>query len=186
MPFIVLYDANALYGNAQRDLLIRIARAGLVQGKWTDEILAEMCRARKRKNPELEQEKLDLLCQRMREAVAGCMVTGYEDLIENLKLPDADDRHVLAAAVRANAQVIVTANIKHFPADYLAQFDVEAKLPDDFVLDQLGINDSAVFACIQQIADTRDRPPNNVPGILEELERSGLVRSAAALRAMIP
>jgi hypothetical protein len=51
MPFIVLYDANALYGNAQRDLLIRIARAGLVQAKWTDEILAEMAQARLRRNP---------------------------------------------------------------------------------------------------------------------------------------
>jgi len=173
MPFIVLYDANALYGNAQRDLLIRIARAGLVQAKWTDEILAEMANARLRKNPGLTQENLDRLCQRMRDAVADCLVTGYEDLIDGLKLPDPDDRHVLAAAIRAHAQVIVTANLKHFPLEYLTQFDIEAKLPDDFVLDQLGINDSAVFSCVQQIADTRDRPPNTVLGILEELERSG-------------
>lgn len=80
----------------------------------------------------------------------------------------------------------MTANLKHFPDEYLSQFDIEANLPDDFVLDQLGINDSAVFACLQQIADTRERPPNTVPGILEELERSGLVRSAAALRGMMP
>lgn len=53
MPFVVLYDANALYGNAQRDLLIRIARAGLVQAKWTDEILTEMAQARLRRNPDL-------------------------------------------------------------------------------------------------------------------------------------
>jgi hypothetical protein len=120
----------------------------------------------------------------MRNAVADSIVTGYGDLVENLKLPDEDDRHVLAAAIRAHAQVIVTANLKHFPADYLAQFDVEAKSPDDFVLDQLGINDNVVFACVQQIADTRERPPNTVPGILEELERSGLVQSAAALRSL--
>jgi predicted nucleic acid-binding protein len=186
MPFIVLYDANALYPNAQRDLLIRIARAGLVQAKWTDEILAEMARARLRRNPDLPKERVERLCHLMREAVADCLVTGYEDLVENLKLPDPDDRHVLAAAIRAHAQVIVTANVRHFPAEYLSQFDIEAKLPDDFVLDQLGINDSAVFACLQQIADTRERPPNSVPGILEELERSGLVRSAAALRSLVP
>jgi predicted nucleic acid-binding protein len=186
MPFVVLYDANALYGNAQRDLLVRIARAGLVQAKWTDEILAEMARARRRRDPDLPQEKLDRLCELMRLAVADCMVTGYEDLIDNLKLPDPDDRHVLAAAIRAHAQVLVTANLRHFPVDYLAHFDLEAKLPDDFVLDQLGINDSAVFACVQQIADTRERPPSTVPGILEELERSGLVQSAAALRGLTP
>jgi predicted nucleic acid-binding protein len=184
MPFIVLYDANALYGNAQRDLLIRIARSGLVQAKWTDQILGEMARARRRENPDLSQENLDRLCELMRNAVADCTVTGYEDLVENLKLPDEDDRHVLAAAIRAHAQVIVTNNLKHFPADYLAQFDIEAKSTDDFVLDQLGINDNVVFACVQQIADTRERPPNTVPGILEELERSGLVISAAALRSL--
>ena len=122
MPFIVLYDADALYGNAVRDLLIRIARAGLVQAKWTDQILEEMARARRRRNPDLPQAHLDRLCALMRDAVADCLVTGYEDLIENLKLPDVDDRHVLAVAIRAQAQVIVTANLKHFPADYLAQF----------------------------------------------------------------
>ena len=42
MPFVVVYDANALYGNAQRDLLIRIAQSALVQAKWTDQILDEM------------------------------------------------------------------------------------------------------------------------------------------------
>lgn len=66
MPFVVLYDASALYGNAQRDLLIRIARAGLVQAKWTDEILAEMAQARLRKNPGLPKERVDRLCDLMR------------------------------------------------------------------------------------------------------------------------
>jgi hypothetical protein len=86
MPFTVLYDADALYGNAQRDLLIRIARAGLVQSKWTDQILEEMARARRRRNPDLPQENVDRLCELMRNAVADRMVTGYEDLVENLKL----------------------------------------------------------------------------------------------------
>ena len=55
MPFIVVYDANALYPNAQRDLLIRIAAAGLVQAKWTEQILDEMIRARQRRNPPLSR-----------------------------------------------------------------------------------------------------------------------------------
>jgi hypothetical protein len=112
------------------------------------------------------------------------MVTGYEDLAESLKLPDPGDHHVLAAAIRASAQVIVTSNIRHFPPDYLQRFGIEARTPDDFVLDQIGINGNVVFACVQQIADTRERPPNTVSGILEELERSGLVQAAAALRSL--
>jgi hypothetical protein len=65
VPFVVLYDANALYGNAQRDLLIRIARAGLVQAKWTDEILTEVARARLRRKPDLPKERVERLCELM-------------------------------------------------------------------------------------------------------------------------
>jgi hypothetical protein len=65
---------------------------------------------------------------------------------------------VLAAAVKSGAQVIVTSNLKHFPAADLRQWDVEAKSPDDFVLDQVGIDGRAVAACVQQIpADSRTR-----------------------------
>jgi hypothetical protein len=59
----------------------------------------------------------------MNEAVRDCLVTGYEDLIESLTLPDPDDRHVLAAAIRAGAEVIVTYNLKDFSPEALARFD---------------------------------------------------------------
>lgn len=92
MPFVVIYDAAALYPNAQRDLLIRIARHGLVQAKWTEQVLDEMTRARFRTNPDLDPAKLAQLCRLMNDAIADCLVTGYEPLINNLELPDPDDR----------------------------------------------------------------------------------------------
>ena len=58
------------------------------------------------------------------------LVSGYEPLIEGLKLPDPGDRHVLAAAIKSGAQVIVTRNLKHFPASDLEPWDIEAKSPD--------------------------------------------------------
>jgi hypothetical protein len=119
----------------------------------------------------------------MNEAVRDCLVSGYEPLIEGLKLPDPADRHVLAAAVKAGAQVIVTSNLKHFLAAELRQWDVEAKSPDDFVLDQVGIDGRAVAACVQQIADSRTRPAQDIEDVLSQLERDGLVESIAALRA---
>lgn len=183
MPFIVLYDANALYPNSQRDLLIRIARAGLVQAKWSQQVVEETVRALARNLPNKPKESLERLAGLINESVPDCLVTGYEPLIEGLKLPDPDDRHVLAAAIKAGAQVIVTANLKDFPADDLRPWNVEAKSPDDFVLDQIHINDKVVFACVQQIADSRKRRPASVRDVLGELERSGLVQSVAALRA---
>jgi predicted nucleic acid-binding protein len=115
MPFVVVYDANALYGNAQRDLLIRIAQSGLVQAKWTDQILDEMLGNLGKKRPDIPAEKLGTLRELMNRAVRGCLVTGYEPLVESLQLPDPDDRHVLAAAIKSSAQVIVTTNLKDFP-----------------------------------------------------------------------
>ena len=108
MPFVVVYDANALYGNAQRDLLIRIAQSGLAQAKWTDQILDEMLGNLGKKRPDIPADKLGILRELMNKAVRDCLVTGYEPLVESLQLPDPDDRHVLAAAIKSSAQVIVT------------------------------------------------------------------------------
>lgn len=115
MAFIVVYDANVLYPNTLRDLLIRISQAGLVQAKWTNEILDEMLRALNRNRPDIPSDKLDRLRQLMNAAVRDSLVSGHEVLVEGLKLPDPADRHVLAAAIKAGAQVIVTGNLRHFP-----------------------------------------------------------------------
>jgi hypothetical protein len=69
MAFIVVYDANVLYPNTLRGLLIRISQAGLVQAKWTDEILDEMLRALSRNRPDIPPDKLDRLRQLMNAAV---------------------------------------------------------------------------------------------------------------------
>jgi predicted nucleic acid-binding protein len=182
MAFIVVYDANVLYPNTLRDLLIRIAQAGTVQARWTGEILEEMLGALRQNRSDIPQEKLDRLRDLMNAAVRDCLVSGYEPLIEGLKLPDPKDRHVLAAAIKAGAQVIVTRNLKDFPAADLQPWDIEAKSPDAFVLDQVGINGQVVAACIQQIADSRTQPPEAVEDVLGQLERDGLVASVAALR----
>jgi predicted nucleic acid-binding protein len=183
MAFIVIYDANVLYPNTLRDLLIRIAQLPhLVQAKWTDKILDEMLEALRKNRPDISEEKADRLHGLMNAAVRDCLVVGYEPLIETLDLPDPDDRHVLAAAIRVNAQVIVTRNLKHFPRERLAPWGVKAKSPDDFVRDQIGLDPQAVWACVQQIVDSRTRHPVTTDDVLNELERDGLVGSAAILR----
>ena len=181
MAFVVVYDACALYGNTARDLLIRIARTRLVQAKWTNHILDELDRglADRRGIPEDKRHRLRLL---MNAAVADCLVEGYGPLIDSLKLPDPDDRHVLAAAIKCGAQVIVTSNVNDFPSEVLNSWEVETRTPDDFVLDMIGINDRAVYACVQQIVDERTNPPQTFDEVLTQLERSGLIETAAVLR----
>lgn len=184
MAFVAVYDANVLYPSTLRDLLIRVAMAGLVQAKWTDQILDETFRNLKAKRPDLDPRKLDRTRELMNRAVRDCLVRGYEPLIGALELPDPDDRHVLAAAVRAKAQVIVTFNLKDFPPERLAAWDVEAVHPDAFVGAQIDLNDRIVYSAVQQIADSRPGASATVTDILDHLERDGLVASVAALRAM--
>ncbi|MFF4413333.1 hypothetical protein ACFYY8_12445 [Streptosporangium sp. NPDC001559] len=90
---------------------------------------------------------------------------------------------MLAAAIKVGAQVIVTSNLRDFPSEHLAPWEIEAKSPDDFVLDQIDLDGRVVWACVQQIADSRINPPEAVDDVLDALEKAGLVESVASLRA---
>jgi hypothetical protein len=90
---------------------------------------------------------------------------------------------VLAAAIKARAQVIVTHNLKDFPPAALEAWDMEAKSADDFILDQIDLGREAVYSAVQRIADSRQNPPATFTDVLAMLERDGLVESAAVLRA---
>ena len=105
MAFIVVYDANVLYPNVTRDLLIRIAQAGLVQAKWTDKILDETFTALSTKLPEVDGQKWERVRRLMQSAIRDGLVVGYEPLIDVVSgLPDPDDRHVVAAAIKCKAR----------------------------------------------------------------------------------
>lgn len=182
MPFVVVYDASVLHPPTVRDLLIRIAQAGLVQARWTNEILDETFRSIIRRRPDLDLDRLERTRSLMCAAVRDCLVVGYERLVDAVELPDPDDRHVLAAAIRARAQVIVTSNVKDFPPSALAPWNIEAKSPDDFVLDQFHLDGAAVHGAVQRVADAWRHPPGSVDDVLDRLERTGLVEAAALLR----
>ena len=117
MAFIVLYDACVLHPAPLRDLLIRIANTGVVHARWSERILDECFRSILTRRPALKPDALARTRELMNDSVSDCLVEGFENLIDDLSLPDLDDRHVLAAAIRAGAQVIVTANLRDFPAN---------------------------------------------------------------------
>jgi len=101
---------------------------------------------------------------------------------QGLKLPDADDRHVLAAAIKAGADTIVTSNLGDFPDYALEPWNITAESPDEFILNLIDLDDRIIYSCIQQIADSRNRPPESFEDVLTQLERSGLIHSSAELR----
>jgi predicted nucleic acid-binding protein len=181
MPFVVLYDANVLYPSTLRDVLIRVATHGLVQAKWTEEILDETFRNLSANRPDLDQQARARTRRLMNESIRDVVVSGYESLVDVLVLPDPADRHVLAAAIRAKAQVIVTANLRDFPADVLECWDIEAKHPDDFLIDQLHIDAATMRRIIEDIAQAWRDPDATASNVLDSLAAHA-PRAAAALR----
>jgi len=118
--FKVIYDANVLYPAPLRDLLMWVTLQDVVLARWTDDIHEEWMRSVLRERYDLTRVQLERTRDLMNQSVRDCLVTDYHDLIPGLTLPDADDRHVLAAAIRAGANVIVTYNLKDFPAARLS------------------------------------------------------------------
>lgn len=181
--FTVIYDANVLYPNLVRDLLIRVAQAGLVRARWTDEILDEVFRNLVEDRPDLDPAKLERTRTVMNAAIRDVLVTGYEPLIGNLDLPDSDDRHVLAAAIKVGAQAIVTNNLSDFPADRLDRWDIEAVSADEFLLSMVDLNPKVVYGQVQRIADSKKHPPMSIDEVLTALSHNGLVETVTALRS---
>lgn len=148
---VVVYDANVLYPSTLRDVLIRVGLARLVQPKWTEQILDEVFRNLRANRPDFDPARLDRTRRLMNEAIRDVSVTGCEHLIGQLDLPDLDDRHVLAAAMHAEAQVIVTHNLRDFPSDQLAPWGVEAQHPDDFLTGLHQDNPAALGKIVTEI-----------------------------------
>ena len=181
-PVIAVYDANILYPAPLRDLFIRIAQAGLVLARWTETIHDEWTRNVLKNNPTLTAKRLTRTRNLMNEAVRDCLVTGHEDLIASLSLPDPDDRHVLAAAIRARASVIVTYNLTDFPPETLVRFDLEAQHPDDFLVYLLDMAPGTVCAAVKRQREGLRNPPKTAQELLTTLESQGLTQAVARLR----
>lgn len=184
MAFVVLYDACVLYPAPFRDLLVRLGNTGVVRARWSAAILDECFRNILKQRPDLKPEALDRTRELMTRAVPDCMVTNFESLIEGLVLPDVDDRHVVAAAIRAGAQTIVTFNLDDFPTDRLAPYNIEAKHPDDFVIDTIDLSPGSVAKVVADQAAALRSPPRSIAELLDRLRDQGLVRSVARLREL--
>lgn len=179
--FTAVYDACVLYPAPLRDFLMWLALSGRFRAKWTQDIHNEWKRNLLRNRPDLTAKQLDRTSDLMDLALPDACVSGYETLIEGLCLPDVDDRHVLAAAIRCNASVIVTFNQKDFPRSALSPFGIEAQHPDEFVENFFDLDPAAVIAAAQRQRKQLKLPPMDVGTYLDLLVRQGLTQSSKAL-----
>lgn len=179
--FTALYDACVLYPAPLRDLLMRLALTDLFRARWTAQIHDEWMRAVLRSRPDLNREQLERTRALMDSHVRDCLVTGFEPLIEGLALPDPNDRHVLAAAIRTRAGVIVTFNLDDFPNDYLGQFGIAAQHPDEFITHLIDLSPGAVCAAVKRQRESLQNPPKSVTELLDALSRQSLPETVMRL-----
>lgn len=183
----VLLDACALVGPLKRNLLLSLAEAEFFRVRWSARILDEVERAITKLMTDrgiVDAERRAACARRaMERAFEDAAVTGHETLIESLKeLPDPDDAHVIAAAVKTRASVIVTDNIKHFPNRILTPLDLEAKTTDVFLADTIDLDIGRAIAAIRQMRERLQRPEKRPEVLLLDMETVGLTQTVDVLR----
>lgn len=180
--FTVVYDACVLYPAPLRDLLMHLALSDLYRARWSDRIHDEWTRNVLASRPDLTQDQLNRTRQLMNAHVRDSLVTGFEYLIPSISLPDPDDRHVAAAAIHSGASLIVTFNLKDFPAEALKPYNLAAQHPDDFIVDLLDLHPAGVLEAAASHRRSLKNPPKAADVYLDTLLAQGLTQSVALMR----
>jgi predicted nucleic acid-binding protein len=181
-----LLDACVLVPNTLCDTLLRLAERGFYRPIWSQRILDETKWAIVRIHPEIDPERVDWRLQQMNAAFEDARIEGWEQVCAGLDLPDPDDRHVWAAAIKGGAQTIVTFNVKDFPSDRLSTTSIVATHPDDFLLDQLDLYPAVALQVLQEQAGDLMSPPSDLADVLNRLQRCGVPRFADEVRLLAP
>ncbi len=168
-----------------RDLVLRLAVADFYRAKWTNRIHDEWIWSLSSKRPDLDLGKLEKMRLVINASVEDCLVEGYESLAASLHLPDPDDCHVLAAAIKAQAQIIVTYNLKDFPSQVLDPLGIEVQHPDDFLLNQSDLQQGAFLSTIKRIRAALKKPPKTAEEYLDVLRRHALPKTAELLESYL-
>jgi len=161
---------------------MQLALTDLFRARWSSMIHDEWTRSVLRDRPDLTAEQVSRTRDLMDRHVLDALVIGFEPLINALELPDPDDRHVLAAAIRCNADAIVTYNLKDFPPTALHQCGIEAIHPDAFIVSQLNLAPSVVLNAVKQHRARLRKPPKSAEEYLGCLGEQGLTKTVSELR----
>jgi predicted nucleic acid-binding protein len=181
--FTAVLDTNVVYPVIIRDILFWFAHYDLYTPKWSEHIFDEWKKVMKEKR--VSDEDANKRMSKANAAFPDALVENYQGLIPNLKLPDKDDCHVLAAAIKTNANLIVTNNIKDFPEAYLQTFGLSAKTADDFLTDIIDLNQEQTIAAFKEMVLNKKNPKQDEFEVLELLRNAGLKDTANYLHSLL-
>jgi hypothetical protein len=184
--YTALVDACALVSVPKRDLLLSLAEAEFFRLRWSRLILTETCEALsgifQQRGFADSAARAARSVHAMSQAFPEALVEGPVDaLARTFGLPDAQDEHVLAAAVHTHAQALVTENIRDFPAAVLAPLNIEARTADDFIADTIDLDAGKAVATVRRLRLRLKRPDMTAQQYLRSLEANGLFVTASIL-----
>lgn len=169
--FGAVLDACVLVPHVLMDTLLSVADEDLYQPMWSEVILDETLRTLVAIYPDRNPHSFEARVASMESAFPHACVYGWDSLEPGLASywPDPQDAHVVAAAIRGRAEIIVTSNLKHFPEPLLDELGLHAASPDTFLTDLLDLKQRAVLAAIRNQAEKTNNPALGVPDIAERL-----------------
>tara|TARA_Y100000114_G_scaffold154224_1_gene175812 strand:+ start:6053 stop:6628 length:576 start_codon:yes stop_codon:yes gene_type:complete len=179
--FTAVIDANVLFPIVIRDYLIWLSIHGLYTPKWSGKLLEEFTAIFGKKKKELTKEQIERQIQLMNRACPNALVEKYQGLLSSIELPDENDKHVVASAIKCNANVIVTYNLKDFPSEYLGSFGLTAVDPDTFIADMIDLSPDQCCEAFREMVLAKNKPPYTEIEYLEILKRNGLNQTAQEL-----
>ena len=182
---IALLDANILASMTLTDIFVQLAVDDLFHARWTNDIHREWVAAVLRYRPQIDRQSLERRRLQMDTETREALVSGYENIIDGLCLPDDGDRHVLAAAIHGGCDLIVTKNLKHFPSDALSAHGIETQHPDTFLMEHLGRFPLLFCKSVRQVLHRAKRPPYTVEQYLASLKRADVKMTASELEQYV-
>lgn len=179
----VLLDANVIVDAQVRDLFCRLAEADLIDLRWSGEIIAE-CRRVLTESLRLDRSKVDGLIAALGRAFPYAAVVGYQPLIDDIELPDPDDRHVLAAAVYGECDWLVSDNVKDFPDEKVELFDLLVVTVDDALVLLAGAFGNQLAAVVDRQVAALRRPGMTRHTFIERLAARAPIGAVAIGKAL--
>lgn len=178
----VLVDACVLYSTVPRALVLGAGQAGLIVPVWSARIVEEWRRAVARDGPQAAAQVASEIAM-ARIACPDADIPVPDGLADTLSLPDPDDRHVLAAAIAGQADVLLTRNMRDFPPRTLARHKISPRAPDSLFLELWADRPAAMAEIARPVVVAMARASGMAPR--DVLKRAGLPRLGKALAGVL-
>ncbi len=185
--YTALLDANILYPAGIRDILFRIATHDLCDLKWSPDIRRELMSTFRKLRSDSEYTRfsrhtLPLIDKFLQKG----LIKEYDHIVGDVEGINDKDIHVVAAAIRGNCSIILTNNIRHFPAQELENYDITAMTPDEFLVPILQSQPGEFCVAVRNHRTSLSRPPYSIDEYLIKLETDGLIKTSRELRYFAP